>query len=96
MSYRSKPITDDDWNDLFARMEAPAAKAIRTVLKKPEPAPVVIPPCDPFEHPCEICGDFAYWGYRVKLRENKLGEWYCDQHKGVAGHVRHENRPHRA
>ena len=94
MSYRSQPITDDDWGDLFARMGAPAEQAIKTVLKKPEPArdvtdewkfstgkPVVIPPCDPFEHPCEVCGDFAYWGYGVSLRQEKLGTWYCDQHR---------------
>lgn len=76
-----RPITEDDWGDLLSKLEKPAKQAIATVLRKqlpPEPEPPVPPP---FEHPCEVCGDFAFWGYGVSLRAGKLGEWYCDQHR---------------
>lgn len=83
---RDRPITDDDWGDLFARMGAPAEKVIRQVLKKPESESVTTPApngkvFEPFEHPCETCGDFAYFGYKVKLREEKWGNWYCNKHR---------------
>jgi hypothetical protein len=77
---RDRPISEDDWTDLLAQMEKPARQAIRAVLKQ-EPEPETASPAPPFEHGCEVCGDFAYWGYRVRLREDKLGEWYCDQHR---------------
>jgi hypothetical protein len=40
-----------------------------------EPAP------EPFIHPCEMCGDHAYFGFNVCLREGKRGQWFCAAHR---------------
>ena len=38
-------------------------------------------PHEPFVHPCEACGGFAYHGYGVNLRAGKEGKWYCADHR---------------
>ena len=54
------------------------------VHSTPEGERRVVPDAEVFEsesHFCEVCGDFAYWGYHVSLRSGKPGEWYCDKHR---------------
>jgi hypothetical protein len=35
----------------------------------------------PFVHPCQVCGDFAYFGYGVSLIRGLRGHWYCAKHR---------------
>lgn len=47
-----------------------------------------------FVHPCQICGtENAPFGFEVELRNDKLGRWYCAEHKGQAnvGQAKHES-----
>ena len=34
-----------------------------------------------FLHSCLFCDKFASFGFEVSLRKNKLGLWYCREHK---------------
>ena len=34
-----------------------------------------------FVHPCSVCGETASFGFNVKLRDNKPGQWFCSTHK---------------
>jgi hypothetical protein len=35
----------------------------------------------PFEHFCEICGEWGAFGYGVALRHGRVGRWYCFKHR---------------
>jgi hypothetical protein len=37
-----------------------------------------------FLHFCAECGRFAAFGYEVHLRAERLGRWYCGEHRPVA------------
>ncbi len=39
-----------------------------------------------FLHFCVECGRFAAFGYGVHLRGERLGRWYCGEHRPVARH----------
>jgi hypothetical protein len=39
-----------------------------------------------FLHFCVECGRFAAFGYGVCLRAERLGRWYCGEHRPVARH----------
>jgi hypothetical protein len=34
-----------------------------------------------FIHRCCVCGEQAFFGYGVSLRQDKLGVWYCGEHR---------------
>ena len=36
-----------------------------------------------FIHRCRACGKEASFGYGVSLRNNKLGTWFCAEHRPV-------------
>lgn len=36
-----------------------------------------------FIHLCEICGKDASFGFDVALRKNRLGKWYCRDHREI-------------
>lgn len=38
-------------------------------------------PAEPFLHDCEVCGHEGCWGYEVDLRAEKIGLWYCYEHR---------------
>ena len=46
-----------------------------------------------FLHFCCECGRFGAFGYRVRLREGRLGRWYCGEHRPNA--ARTENYANR-
>jgi hypothetical protein len=35
----------------------------------------------PFEHYCEVCGEWGSFGYGVNLRHGRVGRWYCCKHR---------------
>jgi hypothetical protein len=35
---------------------------------------------EPFEHYCEVCGEWGAFGYGVSLRHGRIGRWYCFEH----------------
>ena len=39
-----------------------------------------------FLHFCVECGRFAAFGYGVRLRAERLGRWYCGEHRPVTHH----------
>jgi hypothetical protein len=42
---------------------------------------------EPFVHYCH-CGKWGAFGYGVSLRQGKLGQWYCAEHRPDAKHTR--------
>lgn len=51
----------------------------RALKSAPDDGPVKTPI---FWHPCSVCGKVdAPFGYGVSLKHNKLGTWYCAEHK---------------
>jgi len=74
---------DSDWLSLIAQSRG---------ITKPteEPEKVVenlkhtsdFKPGEPFEHPC-YCGKPGLFGFGVSLRNEKLGTWYCGEHRPI-------------
>lgn len=38
------------------------------------------PKAPPSPHFCDVCGDMAFFGVGVSLRQNRPGKWYCRAH----------------
>ena len=37
-----------------------------------------------FLHPCSVCGKPAAFGEGVQVRKDKLGVWFCGEHRATA------------
>jgi hypothetical protein len=42
----------------------------------------------PLTHFCVECGRFARFGFGVRLRLGKVGQWYCKEHRPTPAHPR--------
>jgi len=40
-----------------------------------------------FIHLCENCDKFGSFGYGVDLRRNKVGKWYCKEHRPISSNL---------
>jgi hypothetical protein len=38
-------------------------------------------PPEPFEHHCEVCGEWGAFGYGVSLQRGRAGKWFCFAHR---------------
>jgi hypothetical protein len=44
----------------------------------------------PFEHYCEVCGEWGAFGYGVALRHGRIGRWYCFKHRPATPKQSHD------
>jgi len=61
------------------------ADARRDIPPKQDEAPAPLfdtpPAAEPFVHPCQVCGEHAYFGFNVSLRQGRIGQWFCALHR---------------
>jgi hypothetical protein len=82
--YRSKQSGELIWYCADHRLGQYYADARRDISPKEEsPAPLsdTPPPADPFVHPCQVCGEHAYFGFNVGPRQDRIGQWFCALHR---------------
>jgi len=75
---------DSDWTSIFAQADGKSSPMRSSPVYIPERTTPESLPAEPFLHYCH-CGKWGSFGYRVNLRKDQLGQWYCLDHRPVAG-----------
>jgi hypothetical protein len=82
--YRNKQSGELNWYCADHRLGRYYADARRDIPPKQDESPPLkcdTPPAEPFLHPCQVCGEAAYFGFNVSLRQGRLGQWFCALHR---------------
>ena len=70
-------VRKNKWTATVIAQTAEPSPDDERVIKDPEYQPIVFR--------CAICGAYACYGYGVNLRADRIGTWYCPQHKPGRG-----------
>ena len=85
-----KPVTDNVAGLFHKPLTAPSAEPVSPVIRSTDveknPARNGLTTWndnEPFVHYCRVCGAWGAFGFEVDILKDRLGRWYCVDHRTV-------------